>query len=325
MPTDLPRIKLAHLPTPLEPLPRLSDALGVELWVKRDDQTGLATGGNKARKLEYLMAEARAQGADVVLTVGSPQSNHCRQTAAAAARLGVACVLVLRGEPPPSVWTGNLLLDDLVGAEVRWAGQHDPLQVATEVVNELAAIGHRAYLIPFGGSNAVGAAAYALAFQELWEQMEAQDVVFDRMIFATGSGGTQAGLVVGAAACGYRGHLLGVNVDKADSDLRETVIQLLQPTAARLGWDVSPGPEAVSIDDRYPSPGYGVLGDPEREAIRLVARTEGLLLDPVYTGKAMAGLMGLIQHKEIDVGERVCFWHTGGTPALFAYASELLA
>lgn len=325
MPTDLPRIKLAHLPTPLEPLPRLSDALGVEVWVKRDDQTGLATGGNKARKLEYLMAEAQAQGADVVLTLGSPQSNHCRQTAAAAARVGVACVLVLRGEPPQAVWTGNLLLDDLVGANVRWAGQRDPLQVATEVMNELAVTGHRTYLIPYGGSNAVGAAAYALAFQELWEQMEAQAVVFDRVVFASGSGGTQAGLVVGAAACGYRGHLLGINVDKADGHLRETVMKLLQPTAARLGWDLSPGTEAVSIDDRFLGVGYGVLGDPEREAIRLVARTEGLLLDPVYTGKAMAGLMGLIQQKEIGVDERVCFWHTGGTPALFAYASELLA
>jgi L-cysteate sulfo-lyase len=324
MTTDLPRVRLAYLPTPLKPLPRLSKSLGVELWVKRDDQTGLATGGNKTRKLEFLMAEAQAQAADMVVTMGAPQSNHCRQTAAAAARLGLGCVLVLRGEVPRAAWTGNLLLDELLGASVRWSGQRDRLEVAAEVMDELAAGGRAPYLIPYGGSNPVGASAYALAFQELWQQMADQDVSFDRVVFASSSGGTQGGLLVGATACGYGGQVLGISVDKTGGHLRDIVIDLFQPTAARLGWELVLEPGAVAIDDRFLGAGYGIVGEAEREALRLLARTEGLLLDPVYTGKAMAGLLSLIRQGEIKAGERVCFWHTGGTSALFAYTSELL-
>jgi L-cysteate sulfo-lyase len=323
---DLPRYSLAHLPTPLEPMERLSTALaGPQLWIKRDDQTGLATGGNKTRKLELLIADALAQQAGVVLTVGAVQSNHCRQTAAAAARAGLPCVLVLRGEAPPRAsWTGNLLLDDLFGARLWWAGGDDPLVALETAANTELAAGRTPYVIPYGGSNAVGASAYALAFEELWEQMQAQGLHFDRVVFASSSGGTQAGLVVGAKACGFEGQVLGISVDKTGGHLRKTVAALLAPTAEHLGLDLAPGPDDVQVNDGYLGGGYAVLTAAEREAVRLVARNEGILLDPVYTGKAMAGLLGMIRSGEIDAGETALFWHTGGTPALFAYVDGLL-
>jgi D-cysteine desulfhydrase family pyridoxal phosphate-dependent enzyme len=306
---------------------RLGEALaGPELWIKRDDQTGLATGGNKTRKLEYLIADAMAQDADVVLTVGAAQSNHCRQTAAAAARAGLDCVLVLRGAPVPRErWTGNLLLDDLLGARFWWAEDEDEL-VALESAGEAErAEGRRPYIIPLGGSNAVGASAYALAFQELWDQVKAGGLApFDRILFATGSGGTQAGLVVGAKACSYEGQVLGVSVSKTADDLCQAVTDLLVPTAARLGLDVEFSREEVQVSDDYLGGGYGVLTDAERNAVRQVARLEGILLDPVYTGKAMAGLLDLVLRGGIGSGEKVLFWHTGGTPALFAHAPGLL-
>jgi D-cysteine desulfhydrase len=307
-------------------MPRLSWTLaGAEIWIKRDDQTGLATGGNKTRKLELLIADALAQKADVVLTCGAIQSNHCRQTAAAAARAGLGCVLILRGEAPPrDQWTGNLLLDDLLGAQLWWSGDQDPLAAMDSVVEAERAAGRSPYAIPYGGSNEVGASAYALAFEELWGQMQAQGLHFDRVIFASSSGGTQAGLVVGAKACDYQGQVLGISVDKTGGHLRETVAALLAPTAAHLALDLSLGPDDVHINDNYLGAGYAIVTDAEREAVRLVAQQEGILLDPVYTGKAMAGLIGMVRQGEIDAGERVLFWHTGGSSALFAFTSDLL-
>lgn len=320
------RYPLAHLPTPLEPLARLSAKLGgPQLWIKRDDQTGLAAGGNKTRKLELLIADALARGADVVLTVGAVQSNHCRQTAAAAARAGLECVLVLRGDAPPRArWTGNLLLDSLLGARLWWAGADDPLAALAAAADAERAAGRTPYVIPYGGSNPVGASAYVLAFEELWAQMQSRDQSFDRVVFASSSGGTHAGLIVGAAACGYCGQVLGISVDKTGGHLRETVAALLAPTAAHLGLDLDLGPGDVLVDDSHLGGGYAVLTDAEREAVRLVARSEGILLDPVYTGKAMAGLLALIRQGQIEAGETVLFWHTGGTPALYAYADGLL-
>jgi D-cysteine desulfhydrase family pyridoxal phosphate-dependent enzyme len=305
---------------------RLSTALGgPELWIKRDDQTGLATGGNKARKLELLLVDALAAGADVLLTYGAVQSNHCRQTAAAAARAGLGCLLVLRGDSPPrQQWTGNLLLDDLLGARVWWAGHQDSLVALEAAAEAERAKGRIPYVIPYGGSNATGAAAYALAFQELWEQTSGAGIHFDRVVFATSSGGTQAGLVVGAKACGYQGQVLGVSVDKTGGHLRDTVMDLLPATAARLELDLTFTSSDVVVDDRFLGGGYGVVTEAEREAIRLVARREGILLDPVYTGKAMAGLLAHIRQGEFGTGERWLFWHTGGIPALFADATSLL-
>ncbi len=322
------RFPLGHLPTPLEPMVRLSETLGgPELWVKRDDQTGLATGGNKTRKLEFLISDALAQGADTVLTVGAIQSNHCRQTAAAAVRAGLECVLVLANEAPPrEQWTGNLLLDDLLGARIKWAGSADPVQTLAAAAEAERASGRRPYVIPYGGSNAIGAAAYALAFQELWTQTSAAEraaLSFDRIVFATSSGGTQAGLIVGAKAVGYRGQVMGINVDKTGGHLREVIGALLAPTAAYLDLDLSFEPQDIHINDDYAGGGYAVLTPVEESAIRQVAQTEGILLDPVYTGKAMAGLIGMIREGQIDPKERVLFWHTGGAPALFAYARDL--
>ncbi len=319
------RFPLAHLPTPLEPMERLSKALaGPELWIKRDDQTGLATGGNKTRKLELLIGEAQAREAQVVLTVGAVQSNHCRQTAAAAARAGLGCVLVLRGNPPPpGRWTGNLLLDELLGARLVWSGAQDPVLVLEQAAAAEEAAGRQAYVIPYGGSNATGAAAYALAFEELWVQMAEAGLSFDRVLFATSSGGTQAGLIVGARACAYQGQVLGISVDKTGGQLHDTVLALLAPTAKALGLDLHFGASDIHIEDRFLGAGYAVVTAAEREAIHLLARSEGILLDPVYTGKAMAGLIGLAREGSIAPYERVLFWHTGGTPALFAYTDEL--
>ena len=321
------RFPLAHLPTPLEPLERLSAALGgPRLWVKRDDQTGLAGGGNKTRKLELLIADALARHASVVLTAGAAQSNHCRQTAAAAARAGLDCVVVLRGSPPPrEQWNGNLLLDELLGARILWAGDASREDIMEAAAAEERAAGRVPYIIPIGGSNRVGAAAYALAFQEIWEQMRGRGLSFDRIVFATSSAGTQAGLIAGAAACGYQGRLLGISIDWPRDELAPIVAALADEVAAHLDIPRPLPAHLLEVDDGYLGAGYGVAGEPEREAIVLLARTEGLLLDPVYTGRAMAGLLDHIRRGRIGPRETVLFWHTGGTAALFAYAQALLA
>jgi D-cysteine desulfhydrase len=316
-------VALGALPTPLHELERLSKLLGgPRLLVKRDDLTGLALGGNKTRKLGYLIAEALQQKADTILTVGAPQSNHARQTAAAAARYGLGAVLVLAQRAPARA-NGNLLLDHLLGARVRWAGDRDPLEVLEEAAAEETAAGRKPYIIPYGGSNALGAAAYAVAMEELIRQSLEQDMPIDHIVLASSSGGTQAGLVVGARALNYGGRILGISVDKQAGPLGDKVLNLAQVTAGLLGLRLIIHPEDVHVSDAYLGQGYAVLGQAEREAIRLTARTEGLLLDPVYTGRAMAGLIDLIRRGEFTKRETVLFWHTGGAPALFAYADQL--
>ncbi len=327
----LPRLPLAHLPTPLEPMPRLRAALQAEnpdrpvpmLLVKRDDQTGLASGGNKTRKLEYLLAEALAEEADTVLTVGAPQSNHCRQTAAAAAKAGLRCVLVL-GSNAPRLEGGNLLLDRLLGAELVWAGEHDRLALLVETAKEQAAAGQRPYVITYGGSSPVGAAGYAVAFQELLEQARAVGWAVDHVVVASSSGGTQAGMAVGAWAAGFGGQIHGISIDRRAAKFQPTLAQLATQTASLLGVPHSFKAQDFIVHDAYLGGGYGVLGDPEREAIRLLAASEGLLADPVYTGRALAGLLDLIRQGRFGVDETVVFWHTGGLPALFAYAEQLV-
>ncbi len=323
----LPRVSLAHLPTPVEELPRLSRELGgPRLLVKRDDQTGLAMGGNKTRKLEFLVAEALAQGADTVVTAGAAQSNHCRQTAAAAARVGLACALVLGGDPPPSPG-GNLLLDQLLGAQIYWTGPHRRGEQLAEIADELRAAGRQPYLIPYGGSNAVGATGYVTAMRELSEQLSAQRLRVDRIVVASSSGGTQAGLVVGARAAGFGGQIVGIAIDKGeagDEPYPVHLARLANATAARVGLDASFAPDDFVVNQDYLGGGYGVVGELEREAIRLAARLEGLLLDPVYTGRAMGGLIDMIRRGVVGSNETVLFRHTGGTPALFAYADTLV-
>jgi D-cysteine desulfhydrase len=321
------RVNIAHVPTPLQEMKRLSQQMGgPRLFIKRDDQTGLATGGNKARKLEYLIADALAQGADTVLTVGGAQSNWVRQTAAAAAMFGLRCVLVLRGTSPAH-WNGNLLLDDLLGAEVRWAGEiplDEVHQVMTKVALQEEAAGRRPCVIPLGGSTPVGAAGYVAAMEELVGQLTDLHLSASAIVFASGSGGTQAGLIVGAKALGFEGKIVGISVLWTEKVLMEALNELVPQTARHLGLQLSFDQADFRVYGDYLGGGYGVLGDLEREAIRLIARTEGILLDPVYTGRAMGGLLDLIRKGVFAPADTVIFWHTGGTPALFAYSQELM-
>jgi D-cysteine desulfhydrase family pyridoxal phosphate-dependent enzyme len=322
LPTGLnivPRVRIANLPTPIEALPRLSAALGgPRLLVKRDDLTGLAFGGNKTRKLEFLLAEAQAGGARTLVTVGAAQSNHCRQTAALAARMGLGCILVLSGEPPKDP-SGNLLLDHLFGAEIVWTTYEkraSALEYAFDVAWEQ---GRRPYLIPLGASNPLGSLAYAAAFDEFCQQGQPADW----LVVASSSGGTQAGLALGARLAGWQGQVLGISIDEAEHDLKETVAFLASQAAERIGHTLRIRPDEVRVNADYLGGGYGVMGDLEKEAIRLFARHEGLLLDPVYTGRAAGAMIDLIRQKFFAPSETVLFWHTGGTPALFAsqYAS----
>jgi D-cysteine desulfhydrase family pyridoxal phosphate-dependent enzyme len=318
------RVRFAHLPTPIEPLLRLSKHLsGPDLYIKRDDQTGLATGGNKTRKLEFLIAEALAQGADHVITSGAPQSNHCRQTAAAAARSGLGCTLVLRGKKPDQV-TGNFLLDELLGAHVYWTGDREAKDVIQEIEKQLKAMGHKPYIVPYGGSNVVGATGYVLAMHELMEQLSEQQLNIDFIVFASSSGGTQAGLVLGQQVYGFRGSVLGISIDQPANTLQTQVGALATATAAHLGLGQLPLLDHVEVNDDYLGGGYAVVGELEREAVRLVAQLEGILLDPVYTARAMGGLIDLIRWGAFTRGQNVLFWHTGGTAALPAFANNLL-
>jgi len=316
--TSLPRIPLAQLPTPVAHLRRLTSGLGgPELWVKRDDQTGLAFGGNKARKLELLVAEAEALGARTLVTRGAVQSNHCRQTAAAAAARGLQSILVLRGEPPESS-NGNLLLDTLLGAQLVWTHGRDPQVVLEETCARTEAEGRRPYLVPYGGSSPLGASAYALALEECLAQ-----VTPDWIVLASSSGGTQAGLVAGARLLGFKGRILGISVDLQATALQSEVARLATEVCALLGHAAPVDPPSILVEDRFAAPGYAVLTSLELEAISTFAREEGLLLDPVYTGRAAGGLLTLAKEGRFGPGERLLFWHTGGTPALFAFASEL--
>jgi len=320
----LPRIPLAYLPTPLEELPRLTKALGgPRLLIKRDDQTGLASGGNKARKLEFSVAEALHQGADTLVTVGGVQSNHCRQTAAAAARYGLRCIVVLRGHAPATS-NGNLLLDYLLGAQVVFSGDRTRETVAEEIVKEQRAAGRRPYSIPVGASNEIGSMGFVAAIEELDSQLKEKKLNVDRVVFASSSFGTQAGLCVGAKAMGFKGQVTAIAIDSSRAELQAGVAAIADATIQRLGLKLSVATEEVVAYDGYLGAGYAIMGEPEREVISLMARTEGILLDPVYTGRAMAGLIDLIRKGEFGKHETIVFWHTGGSAALFAYAEQLL-
>ncbi|GAB4501698.1 MAG: D-cysteine desulfhydrase [Anaerolineales bacterium] len=321
---SIPRLHFAHLPTPIEELPRLSALLGgPKLLIKRDDQTGLALGGNKTRKLEFLVAEALAQGADTLISAGAIQSNHCRQTAAAAAKFGLACTLVLTGETPPAS-TGNLLLDQLFGAQLVFvADRADRDRILAETFQRAQAEGKHPYLVPYGGSSPTGALAYAFAVQEFL----AQGLHADWMVFATSSGGTHAGLTLGQRIFGYGGKILGISIDEPQDALKAHVAALANSAAQKLGAAQTFSAEDVLATDEFCQPGYGVLTDLEREAVQLFAKYEGILLDPVYTGRAAGGLIQLIRRGYFAKNKTVLFWNTGGQPALFSekYQTHLLS
>ncbi len=306
---------LAHLPTPVEPLDRLSEWLGgPRLLVKRDDLTGLALGGNKARKLEFLCAEALAAGANVLVTGGGSQSNHARMTAAAANRLGLRCHLAVAGHAAqdPEAATGNLLLARLLGAQLHFTGTRDYYAAETAITDLAAGLeadGLRPYAIPIGGASVTGVRAYLEAAGELLGQLDEPP---DWVVVADGSGGTHAGLLAGLSA---RTRVLGVDVGtRPDLD---TVVPALATAAARVAGRGEPAGELVIDHGRFGA-GYGAPTPEAKEAIRAAARTEGLILDPVYTGKAMAGLIGWAREGRFGPGDKVVFWHTGGAPAHFA-------
>ncbi len=326
--SNLHRQRFTHLPTPIEELANLRQYLldsrgpdkkyGVpRLLVKRDDQTGLATGGNKARKLEFLVAAALEEKADTLVTCGAVQSNHSRQTAAAAARYGLRCELVLQGDPPTKEPTCNLLLCQLMGAEVCYVPNSVDLAEALTVVGEsLKAKGHHPYVIPLGGSDATGSSAYVAAMEELMQQMEVQDEQVNHIVLACKSGGTQAGLAVGARELSFAGQILGISIDENARDMKKRQFPIANRTAKLLGLDQKFRPDDLLVNDDYTGQ-YGVMGERERHAIRTLARSEGLLLDPVYTSRAFGGLLDLVRKGTFEEGETVLFWHTGGSVMLF--------
>jgi D-cysteine desulfhydrase family pyridoxal phosphate-dependent enzyme len=318
----IPRVRFAHLPTPIEAMPRLTDLLGgPQLFIKRDDQTGLGMGGNKTRKLEFVLAQALAEGAETLITVGGIQSNHCRQTAALAAKYGLKCILVLSGQEP-ELAKGNLLLDKLFGASIVWTTRERREDTLLDIFQNECKNG-KPFLIPLGASTPIGALGYVEAMQELKEQ--GND--FDWIITASSSAGTQAGMVLGGRVSGFRGKVLGMSIDHSKAELQKAVAELVNQAGSLLGEKVELKPEEILVNDDYLGAGYAIAGEPEIEAIRLFAKYEGLVLDPVYTGRAAAGMTDLIRKGFFKKSERVLFWHTGGASAIFAepYTTQLNA
>ncbi len=320
----LPRYRLATLPTSLDEAPRLSKELGVRVLIKRDDLTGFALGGNKARKLEFLVADALACGADVLVTGGGPQSNHARTTAAAARRLGMDAVLVLTGSQPSEV-NGNLLLDQLLAAEIRYTQTDDRAEterILHRVVEELQASGRRPYLIPLGGSTVLGCISYILAVEELLSQLKHIEIEADSVFITTGSCGTHAGILAGMYSHNASIPVVGVTVSRSAEECQKRIESLFARTGEFLDqlWQLRPSD--IRLKDGYIGAGYGAPTPEGHAAIRLVAQLEGIFLDPVYTGKTMAGLIDTVRRGEIARGSTVVFWHTGGAPGIFGRSRD---
>ncbi len=332
-----PRRRYTAYATPLEPLPRLSAALaascpggrGPELWVKRDDLLGLFPGGNKTRKLEFLVADALAQGADTLVTCGAPQSNHCRITLAAAVREGLKCRFVIEERVAGSYdeqASGNHFMFRLMGVEaITVVPGGTPMAPAMQqVVQELAALGRKGYVIPGGGSNALGGLGYVACAQELQQQCFEQGLAFDHVVVGSGSSGTHGGLLAGFLGNRIAIPITGVGVSRDPADQAPLVHAEAQAVCTLLGLDLVVPHEAVVCVGGYWQPKYSVPNPRMVEAVQMAARTEALLLDPVYTGKVMAGLIGMARAGRLRAGERVLFLHTGGLPSLHAYEPVVL-
>ena len=323
-----PMVKLCHRPTPLEPLKRLTKILGgPEIWIKRDDCTGLSTGGNKTRKLEYLVGDALKNDADTLVTQGAVQSNHARQTAAAAAKLGLKCHILLERRIPDKLdeyeRTGNVFLDKIHGATVEFRESGIDMNAEGEAVSKkLGENGAKPYFIPGGGSNAVGALGYVSCALELISQFNENSIEFDCLIHATGSTGTQAGLVSGLSALSSELPVLGISVRQNRERQIDAVWNLVKKTVEKLN-NIDIQRDKILVDDHYVGKGYAIPTDGTLEAIDLLAKTEGILLDPVYSGKAMAGLIDMVRKGDFKDNEKILFLHTGGSAALFAYEQEL--
>lgn len=325
-----PRAALCQMPTPIEAMPRLTARLGgPALFVKRDDLTGLAFGGNKLRKLEYLLGEAIARGADCVVTGGVPQSNHVRQTAAACAKLGLDCHAVamagrVRKASEAYITSGNVLITHLTGAtlhEVAWSGERNAELHA--LVERLAEADRTAYVVPYGGSNALGAFGAVHCAVELVQQLRAKEMDIAAVVHCSGSGGTQAGLAVGLAALAPEIKLIGFDIDAEPDRVAADVRRIARETAALLGLDGHLDADTIDVRTGYAGLAYGVMARETLEAIQLGATSEALMTDPVYSGKGLAGLIGLVRAGVFSKSDRLLFLHTGGTPGLFAYAPDL--
>ena len=323
-----PRLRLAHLPTPLEPLPNLTRALdGPEIWIKRDDCTGMSSGGNKTRKLEFLLADAQARDADIILTHGATQSNHARQTAACAARVGLPCHILLEDRThktdPDYTQNGNVFLDLLHGATIEhYPSTPDMNAELTKVAARMTADGRHPYVIPGGGSNTIGALGYVNAGIELVTQANNLGLRIDHIVHATGSAGTQAGLVVGLAGIRSGVPLLGIGVRAPKAKQEENVFRLAAATCEVLGCQGAVTPADVVANCDYVGSGYGFSTSGSIEAIQMVARLEGILLDPVYSGKGMAGLISLCRSGFFKKKQNIVFIHTGGSVGLFGYVKD---
>lgn len=325
-----PRVQLAHLPTPLEFLPRLTKHLdGPDIYVKRDDCTGLATGGNKTRKLEFLMADALNKGADTIITQGAVQSNHARQTAAAAAKLGMACELLFENRiSDPSkdyLNSGNVLLDKLLGAATHHYPKGEDMNAALAAhAEKVRSEGKNPYVIPGGGSNPIGALGYVNCALELLRQANESQLRIDHLVTATGSAGTQAGLAVGLKATHSGIPMLGIGVNAAKEVQEQKVYDLAVETATYIGAPGCVERQDIVANCNYVGEAYGVTTASMKAAVRMLAQLEGLLFDPVYSGKGLAGLIDLIRQGHFTKGENVVFLHTGGSSALFGYPEDIL-
>ena len=328
--TQQPRIRLGHLPTPLEPADNLSELLGgPRIWIKRDDATGLAAGGNKTRKLEFLLGDAVAKGADTVITFGAIQSNHARQTAAACAKTGLECHLILgrsvSWNHPQYETSGNILLDKILNATIHYIDPDDRGAKHKELLSDLAKDSKNVYTIPTGGSNMTGALGYISCIEELILQCEENRIDPDRIFHATASGGTQAGLIAGSAAHHKPWQIVGINVYHPNSKKFDAhILKLARETALVCSESILITEDNITVDHRHLGEGYGIPTPETIAAIRLVARTDALILDPVYSGKGMAGLIRQIADGELDQADDVIFIHTGGIPSLFVYENAFL-
>lgn len=322
---NLSRFKLAEYPTPIHFLKTLTTAFdGPDIYMKRDDLISLGMGGNKVRKLEFLIGEALEQRKDTLVTAGGIQSNHCRLTAASARRAGLDCHLVLNGVPPDTP-NGNLLLDNLFGAHIHYCDRKERDSMLYQVADELAENGKKPYVIPVGGSNSTGSVGYVDAMFELEIQLKEMNLTPDAIVFASSSGGTQAGLTLGARITGFKGQVLGISIDQVKTGTASflpVLTRIVNETAKRIDSDIAMTESDFSLDCNYLGAGYAVPGDLEFDAIRDLARYEGILLGPVYTARAMGALLDMIQKNVFKKDQSVLFWHTGGTPELFAWAGD---
>jgi D-cysteine desulfhydrase len=322
------KLSLGFSPTPIHELANLSKLFkGYRLFIKRDDNNGLATGGNKIRKLEYLLQDALEKKADTIITAGAQQSNHCRLTAAACAKVGLKCHLLLGGEKPEE-YNGNLLLSHLFGAKIHFTGENRKGEDIPFVVEKLKKKGSRPYVVPYGGSNDIGALGYANAVLELKNQAEAMDVSFDYIVFASSSGGTQAGLIAGCEIYQFDSKVVGISIDKDETNGRslEEIIGELVSGVLKLHNCYKQGKICdINLIREYDKAGYGVITENEKKAIKTLAETEGILLDPAYTARAFYGMMDLMKRKVTKPGSSILFLHTGGIPANFYYAKDMVS